>query len=88
MLYSYPNATDGHAARESVRVDDDIWTDAVACERHVHTAKDNTNDALLSVVRRELVAYLRRSGGMQLDAHEPYAVLVRRSVYDSDAHGL
>ena len=34
-LEAFNQVTDGHTARDGVRVDDDVWVDALAGERHV-----------------------------------------------------
>mmetsp|Transcript_3489 Transcript_3489/g.13509 ORF Transcript_3489/g.13509 Transcript_3489/m.13509 type:complete len:235 (-) Transcript_3489:2031-2735(-) len=69
---------DSHAAREAVRVHDEVGADAGVGERHVLLRDDRAADALLAVPRGELVADLGPAALPDHDLDEELVGLVRR----------
>jgi hypothetical protein len=61
---------DGHAGGNGVRIDDDVWGNAFACERHVFLPVRDADGSLLAVPRGELVTDLRDADRADADLDE------------------
>ena len=68
--------SNGHSTGKTVRRYDDVRDDAVHGEGHVDFRKNHANDALLTMMRGELVPNLRYANGIEAHTCEPRTVLV------------
>ena len=65
-LHQHPNR---HSTRKRVRVDDHVRLHPALRKWHIHRWPFLRTDALLTVSRRELVAYNRRTGDTKRDVY-------------------
>jgi len=68
--------TNSHTRRDSVRIDDQVWTDALLGKRHVFLLVRHADSTLLSVAGGKLVADLRAADRAHFDLREPIAFFV------------